>query len=343
MADYVPANDVEEIPFQRVLDALLDAGESFDPRYLYRLSDLEQTDLAEFQSNWPHVPVQRRLAVLQDIEKFTESNYLLSFKAVCKCALGDVDARVRQVAIRSLWEYEDGSLIPLFLNLLESDKDPDVRAVSATALGKYIYLGEIDEIPVQSLDEIVDRLLAILDGSNATLVKRRALESLGYSGRPEVPPHIERAYHSNNDDWLASSLSAMGRSANSDWSGHVLEQLTHDSSEVRLEAARAVGELETRAAIGELLNLLDDDDDRVRMAAVWSLSQLGGEGIADVLVELLALTEDEEQVEFIEQALDNLAFTDDMAQFSFFELEDEFDGGDNGINLYQDDDVDEAA
>ena len=97
MAEFVPANDVEKIPFQRVLDALLDVDRPFHPRYLHRLSDLERTDLAEFESNWPHVPVQRRLAVLQDIEEITESNYLLSFKAVCKCVLGDDDARVRRM------------------------------------------------------------------------------------------------------------------------------------------------------------------------------------------------------------------------------------------------------
>jgi HEAT repeat protein len=343
MADFIPTSDVEKIPFQQVLDALLDSDTPFHPRYLYRLSDLNQTELAEFETNWPRVPGQRRLAVLQDIEEITESNYLLSFEAVCKFALGDIDPSVRQVAVRSLWEYEDASLIPVFLNLLETDKDSDVRAVVATALGKYIYLGEIDEIPQRTLDEIVDKLLAIIDGSDATHVRRRALEALGFSSRKEVPPRIERAYNSNNDDWVASSIFAMGRSANPDWSPHVMDQLTNDSPEVRLEAVRAVGELEVRAATGELVELLDDEDDEVRMAAVWSLSQLGGEGIADILVDLLEFTENEEEAEFIDQALDNLAFTDDLEQFTFFELGDDVDGGDIDVDLFQFDDNDEDA
>jgi hypothetical protein len=35
-----------DIPFQQLLDALLDVDTPFHPRFLYRLSDLDQVDLA---------------------------------------------------------------------------------------------------------------------------------------------------------------------------------------------------------------------------------------------------------------------------------------------------------
>ena len=41
-----------EIPFQSLLDALLDIENHFDPRYLYRLSDLEPEEIAALQEAW---------------------------------------------------------------------------------------------------------------------------------------------------------------------------------------------------------------------------------------------------------------------------------------------------
>ena len=48
--------------------------------------------------------------------------------------------------LRMLWEYEDEKLIPTLIELLKVDFDPIVRSQAAAALGKYVYLGEIEEI-----------------------------------------------------------------------------------------------------------------------------------------------------------------------------------------------------
>jgi len=57
--------------------------------------------------------------------------------------------------------------------------------------------------------------------------------------------------------------------------------------------------------------LEDEDDDEVSGAAIWSLSQIGGEDVRTYLENLLDQSEDEEQTEFLEEALDNLSFTED--------------------------------
>jgi hypothetical protein len=51
-------------------------------------------------------------------------------------------------------------------------------------------------------------------------------------------------------------------------------------------------------------------------AIIWSLSQIGGEDVRTYLENLLdQLEEDEEQIAFLEEALDNLAFTEDLDRF----------------------------
>ncbi|MGD9093955.1 MAG: HEAT repeat domain-containing protein [Anaerolineales bacterium] len=317
----------EAIPYKDVLDALLDLDKPFHHGFLYRFSDLGQQELTELRKIWPEVPTWRRLAIMEDIEELGESNYLLSYKTFSMYTVQDDDAKVREVAVRTLWEYESPDLVPIFLDILDLDPDPDVRGVTASALGKFIYLGEIEELPPKTLKKIEEKLLKVFHSSENTVVRRRCLEALGYSSREEVPALIESAYYSGKNEWLTSALFAMGRSANRNWKKHILEMLDYDTSEVRSEAARAAGELEISEAVPYLIELLEDDNINVRSAAIWSLSQTGGEGVNDILQQLHAECEDEEEADFIEAALDNLAFTEDMELFTLLDIPEDEEGG----------------
>lgn len=314
----------DEIPFIEVIQALLDENSPLQPRFVYRLSDLGSSDLTELERNWERVPAWRRQALMEDIENLGESDFLLSFERVSRLALTDGDPRVRELAVRTLWDYESEDLVPVFLNLMESDAILDVRAAAASALGKYIYLGELEELAESLLHEVEERLLKVAGGSDLSLVRRRSLEAMGFSAHPRVPELIEQAYRSGNNDWIASALFAMGRSANSRWIPQVLEMLDHDFPAVRMEAARAAGELEAGQALSALLQLLTDEDDEVRAAAIWSLSQLGGQGVREALEMMYEETRDDEEAELLEAALDNLDFTEEMSFFStLMDIEDE--------------------
>jgi HEAT repeat protein len=105
----------------------------------------------------------------------------------------------------------------------------------------------------------------------------------------------------------------------------VLEQLENDDDEIRFEAARASGELEIKAAAPILINLLDDPDREVRFAAIWSLSQIGGEDVAEALEAQYDQAEDEEEIELIDSAMDNLAFTEGMEEFTLLDLPEDDD------------------
>ncbi|HEX7973738.1 MAG TPA: HEAT repeat domain-containing protein, partial [Anaerolineales bacterium] len=270
-----------------------------------------------------------------------EADMLLSFEALSLIAIQDIDPKVRLPAVRALWEYENPDLIPIFLEMVVKDSDADVRAATATALGRYVYLGELDEIPSEDLHEVEERLLEVTRGGDAPLVRRRALESLGFSSREEVQPLIETAYTSGNRDWIASALFAMGRSANEKWQPDVLAMLENSAPAIRVEAARAAGELEIGEARLILLDMLEDTDDSARDAAIWSLSQIGGEGVRETLERIYEETEDDEEADYIEQALDNLAFTEDLELFSVLDVpeEDELDLEDRDELFDSDDDL----
>ena len=309
-----------EIPFQTLLNSLLDEGTPLNPHLLYRLSDLDAGELALLKNAWPQLPLWRRQALIEDLEELGLADDLLSFEAIGRHAISDADPKVRLAAVRLLWEFEAIDLIPNFLRLLESDPEVDVRAAAATALGQYIYLAEIDEIPKARQFTLDDRLLQVIAGEDAAQVRRHALESISFSSRAEIPPLIETAFSSGDKDWIASALIAMGRSMDRRWEEDVLSMLDNKIPSLRAEGARAAGELEISEALASLVDLVEDTDEDVCMAAIWSLSQIGGEKARRTLNNLLLKSEEKDEVDYLEIALDNLAFTEGLDPFSFLDL-----------------------
>ena len=308
----------QKVQFGTVLDALQDDEHPFPATYLHNFSDISPTNLAALMKIWPKLSVNRKHSLLEDLEDLVETDTLTSFDDLARTLLTDPDAVVRTQAIRLLWESEDKKLVPIYLKFLKEDEDAGVRAAAANALGSFVYLGELEKIPADLHHRIEDHLLGSVTSSEAKLVRRRALESLGYSGRDEVIPLIESAYHDKDPEWVTSALFAMGRSCDDRWKKQVLSQLHSPDEEIRSEAIVAAGELELGSARSILLDLLDDEEDlAVRRALVWALSKIGGEGVREKLDELLELEGDDEEADFIEEAIENLSFTED-AQFNLF-------------------------
>ena len=329
------------ISFTKLIEALLNESTPFAPKYLNRLSDLEPADKALLADTWPKVSLRRREALLEDMDEIHVADDLLCFEDVGRVALKDSEPGVRMRAIQILREYELVDLLPTFVYMSEHDPDADVRAASASALATYIYMGEVEDIAPKKLQLVEECLLKIISGPDTTLVRRRALEALGFSSRKEVGGLIEKAYASTDLDWLVSALFAMGRSANSRWKPNVMKMLTDEHPVVRAEAASAAGELEIKAAVPQLLNLLEDADIDVRMASIWALSQIGGAGVRPALEALLETTEDDDEANQIDNALENLDFTEEMNNLALLEIPEDGNDPDDSSEDDYDDDIDD--
>ena len=310
---------LEDIPFDEVLMALLDDDQILDPLFLYRLSDINPENLTQLTGIWENVNVERRRALIDDLEQLTDTNNLLTFEPIFRIGLRDLDGQVRFFATRAIEVFDTDDLIPFFLSVLEEEDCVDVRAVTASILGKYIYRGELDKISPEVKAQIEDKLLQILESDQPSQVRRRALEALSYSSRPEVNKHILEAYGSASEDWIASSVFAMGRSFDHQYSDMVFDQLQHTSPKVRLEAVRACGELVLENAVPVILDLLDDLPE-IRGASIWALSQIGGEDAGPAIHQLLDGEVSEDEVELIQQALERLDLLEEGVNLSMFDM-----------------------
>jgi HEAT repeat protein len=320
-------------PFTTVIKALLDENTAFPARYLNHFSDIDPDHLKGLKEAWPQISITRKQSLLEDLENLLDKDTLLSFYDLAVSLINDPDAEVRTPAIRLLWECDDIKLVPTLLRILNSDPSSLTSAAAATALGLFIYLGELEEIPPQILKKVEDNLLEAAHSNSDSLVRRRAIEALGASSRLEVPDLIKSAYSSTDPQWIASALFAMGRSSDQSWERKIIARFHHEEDLVRLEAIQASGELALEAARSPLLRLLEDEeeDSDIHRAILWSLSQIGGEDVREKLEELLETTPIPEIEDFLEEVMENLNLTNEMASFKLLDLDG--DGLDNGLEL----------
>ncbi len=311
----MPEINEKKISFQAVIDALLNDDADFPATYLTAFSDIESQDLVQLLGIWNQITPERKARLFENLEILNDSDTLVDLHQIASVALTDPSAAVRASGIRMLLEYDNEKHIPLLIELLQNDIDLSVRAHAAGALGKFIYLGEIEEIKTEVLENIVTVLLAVIRSSENELVRQKALESLGYSSHKDINSIINNAFQSTDTSWLASALLAMGRSADETWVSQVLSMLAHPDFRIQREAIRAAGELEIKSARNLLLKLVQDSepDEDVWTESVWALSKIGGGKVHGMLEKLLKNADTEEEEDFLREALDNLFLTEGIA------------------------------
>jgi HEAT repeat protein len=274
---------------------------------------MDKPSRESFRSVWPKVSRARRNEIVAAMVKLAEENVDVDFNFVLRLSLQDEDEDTRAQAISGLWEDENPTLISPLLHILSEDQSERVRAEAAAALGHFILQGELGRLDMSLAFAIQETLLRVYSTLTESIeVRRRALESLAFSGDEVVHDIIEAAYNDADDRMIASAIFAMGRSADSRWERIVLRELENSKPEIRFEAARAAGELELVEAVHMLGELaMEDSDDQVREVSIRALGQIGGKEARRVL-ETLEETETNEQLQdAVAEALDELAFLED--------------------------------
>ncbi len=313
-----------EPTFEDAVAQLRDEQSSLSKEMLFLFSDLAPRQLTQLKESWTEISVARRQEFMQNLKRELELDTLLCFNVLANSLLTDDDAFVRASAIRLLSDCESDTSLPAFLEIAKNDPETEPRAEAITALGAFVLRGELDEISKDELHTVEETLLFLSNANQKTELRQRALESLGYSSRPEVAKLIKEAWQREIPMWKASALFAMGRSSDDVWSDEVLLSLLEVNEIVRLAAVKATGELELAKARPLLLKMLEDEkDEDLFRALIWSLSQIGGEDVREYFLSLLDQYDDDEEVAiaYIEEALENLDFTEDALDFDFLKYD----------------------
>ncbi len=318
--------DNECFTFEEAMQRLADKRAALSSLVLYALSAPSAEEIRTFRRQWPTLPVERRRQVISGLAENAEANFELDFNALFRVTMDDEDEHVRTVSIEGLWEDEGVTIIAPLLHLLRKDRAAASRAAAAASLGRFVLLGELDELDERYTKLVRGALLETVANHEELLeVRRRAVESIAYWDEPCVHDIIAAAYQEPAELMRISAVFAMGRSADPDWSETVRQELHNNNPAMRYEAARACGELEAKAAVPELTRLVSDPDREVQFAAVGALGQIGGEKAKRVL-ERCARSADEAMRLAAEDALAELELGRQPLDLLVLGLDDESGG-----------------
>jgi HEAT repeat protein len=294
--------------FDLALSELRDETRPLSSQALVRLSGASREQTAAFARAWRDLGQERKREAITQMVELAEANFELDFAALLRSCLDDQDPLVRKHAIEGLWEDERPSLVEPLIRILSSDPDVQVRATAAVSLGRFVFMGECEELEARRAEAIRQALKKVIrNPQEDPEVVRRAIESIAYVNDDEVRGIIDNAYEHGDGLMRESAVFAMGRSAELLWADTVLEELQDLAAGMRYEAARACGEMQLKRAVGPLIKLVQDPDREVQGMAVWALGQIGGER-ARLALERWAESDDESLSTSAQEALDELDF-----------------------------------
>ncbi len=278
---------------------------------LVNLSDLSREEMQTFVGAWAAIDVARRRQIVGMMVELAEDNFELDYDEIFRLCLGDGDGEVRAKAIEGLSECEERSLLDPLIGLLLGDLDGSVRAAAAVALGTFAMLAEFGELPAHDADKVEKALLTAFNNKKEQIdVRCRALEAISMLSKPQVEDMIRQAYQSDDLEFRAGALCAMGRTCNSDWLSILFQELSSPYPQLRFEAARACAELEAEKAVPRLIELIHDSDAQVQISAIEALGRIGGREAKQALQECLDSADDAIS-EAAEGALDEMKFWED--------------------------------
>ncbi|MBL8163551.1 MAG: HEAT repeat domain-containing protein [Anaerolineae bacterium] len=302
-------------------------GDMLPATIYYGLSDLEPGEIRTLADNWYTLAPDLRRRVIAQLAETSEISFEFDYRQLGHLALSDTEPTVRAAAIDLLWTDDSLGLMYKLIERTEKDESRVVRAAAASALGRFILLGEYLEIDEDDARKAQDAVIRLWNDSKQDFeVRRRALEAISNSSHDIVNPAIAEAYNSDEHLMRVSAIFAMGKAYDHQWSDTVLKEMGNSDAEIRYEATRAAGELMLEQAIPMLGRLAVEDEREIKEVAIWSLGEIGGNESMRILTALAEAAEesgDLELLDSIEEALDNAALAGEL-----LELEDEYDEDD---------------
>ncbi len=167
-----------QVNLQRTLLAIQEPDHALASIELDTLSDLSKDHLGHFHVAWAGLSPERQRGLVAALIEFAEDHVDASFAAIYRWLMEDADPWVRSHAIEGLWEEEDVRLISPLIRRLQEDTDADVRAAAALSLGRFLLLGEFDQIDSSAARRVERALLAAYHRAAQDVSVRRRIYPL---------------------------------------------------------------------------------------------------------------------------------------------------------------------
>ena len=305
---------------------------------LQLLSDAEARDVRAIMPLWNEIPENKKRDFLDELYNKYENDTRVNYENFAVALLDDPSDLVKILGLLLLGENNQSKVADLVLRLAKNSKDEDVQVGAISRLGLYIELFVNQDMAWPASKDVFDYLLATTQDPN-NRIAQAALKSLATFDDPLLEDLIGRAFAHNEASWQEAGIYAAGKVSDTQWLGNILNALQHPDIDVRLAAVSVCGNNMISASRQPLIEMLEDEEnDEIFHNIIWSLSCIGGEDVRTVIEAIMAETEEEMEIEMLEEALENLSLTEEMEQFDIFK----FDADDEDL-IELDEEIQEPA
>jgi HEAT repeat protein len=188
--------------------------------------------------------------------------------------IGNADASVRQAAISALNSLTVPSMSERIIPLLD-DPDPNVRESAVKIAGYFGY------------PESADALLELSRDENER-VRCAALEHLPYVEDERTLDVLVHAMKEGTPNVRSAAARALGNMFAPEVVQPLIEGLSDEDAWVRYFSARALGRVRSEDSVEPLKRVVEKEKfNHVRIAALDSLGQIGGDAIAGIVAGLV--------------------------------------------------------
>lgn len=292
------------------------------PAVVFGFSDLEPDQLEQVRPIWQKLPEDQRVMIMERLAEGSEADFALDYTLFSRLGYDDPAAAVRIAALQAGWTDESLPTLHRLMEIAKHDPVAEVRAAAITQVGRFIYLGEIEEISKADSEPAEELALSLhTDPKESIDVQRRALEALAHSSRPGIEKLIQAAYEHDDFMMRVSAVNAMGNSCDDHWASIIMDELDSPNAEMCFEAIRAAGAIGLAQCVHRLSELSYSDDQQLQEAAIWSLGEIGGDQAIAALNQLQLFAEEMDDDDLLDCIEDALAVASMMSDLDFdFEL-----------------------
>lgn len=319
----------KEKRFESVLKDLESSKESgLIAGILEGLSSLSTDQLQRLKPVWEKLDSSYRLLLMQMLIDASQYDSLLFYDELGIMNLDAPEPEIRKTALEMILIDSSVALARKILLMAQTDESQEVRIEAMNNMGRFILLGEYEEIPEAEAIKIQNALLEIYRNEDNDLNLRRfALEAVANATRDEIEPLIRAAYESGNPLLQISAVCAMGNSCDRRWETILLQELENEDTRIRREAIRAAGSVQIEKAVPQIIEILGEDDLETdeRDWIIWALGEIGGDeatNLLNILLEKAQNDEDEDLELMIDDAISNARLAGDLMMLDFSDYED---------------------
>lgn len=226
------------------------------------------------------------------VKTIGEIEYRDAVNTVTKALLREEDTMFRRQTVRTLGIIGNSAVVDTLLDLMS--RDESVLWEASEALGKLK-----DLRAVNSLVEL------LLHNESDNIRKTAALALCNFKDNRAIKP-LMMAFV--NDSFVRPYLSLSFRQVGDHRIVEFLIGLLHqDDEDIKYHAVVALGDLESSYAIYSLVGLITDDSERVREAAVESLSKINNVSIFEDMLIVSVVSEEEKIISKVQKIVTKMA------------------------------------